>query len=138
MEVYLHCFFNLSARWGWVANATPRPLYPGNDPVPIVEENGWAPGPVCTDGVKLAPTGVQSPDCLLQIHLDRRVGCVKKELRRISYSKKNEVTGYWTKLHNEKLHCLSTAHITKIMKARCISEWGTQYKLETNDLYTKF
>ena len=24
------------ARWGWVVNATPRPLYPRQDPVPIV------------------------------------------------------------------------------------------------------
>jgi hypothetical protein len=28
----------------WVVNATPRPLYPGvRDPVPIVQESGWAP-----------------------------------------------------------------------------------------------
>jgi len=30
-------FFNLGARWGWVVNATPRPL---EDPVPIVQEAG--------------------------------------------------------------------------------------------------
>jgi hypothetical protein len=30
-----------------VVNATPRPLYPReSDAVPIVEEAGWAPGPV--------------------------------------------------------------------------------------------
>jgi hypothetical protein len=30
---------NLGARWGWVVNATPRPLYPRRrDPVPIVQE----------------------------------------------------------------------------------------------------
>ena len=23
-----YSFFNLGARWGWVVNATPRPLYP--------------------------------------------------------------------------------------------------------------
>ena len=34
---------------GWVVNATPRPLYPRErDPVPIVEEAGWAPGSVWT------------------------------------------------------------------------------------------
>ena len=32
---------------GWVVNATPRPLYPWErNPVPIVLEAGWAPGPV--------------------------------------------------------------------------------------------
>jgi hypothetical protein len=41
----LYSFFNLGARWGWVVNATPRPLYPGErDPLPIVREAGWAPG----------------------------------------------------------------------------------------------
>ena len=28
VEVQLYSFFNLAARWGWVVNATPRPLYP--------------------------------------------------------------------------------------------------------------
>jgi len=28
-------FFNLGARWGWVVNATPRPLYPGKDRCPL-------------------------------------------------------------------------------------------------------
>jgi hypothetical protein len=34
---------------GWLA---PRPgrFIPGNDPVPIVQEAGWAPGPVWTAG----------------------------------------------------------------------------------------
>jgi hypothetical protein len=29
----------------WVVNATSRQLYPRENPVPIVEEVGWAPGP---------------------------------------------------------------------------------------------
>jgi hypothetical protein len=55
-------FFNLGARWGWVVNATPRPLYPGKDPVPIVQEAGWAPGPVWMAAKNLAPTGIRSAD----------------------------------------------------------------------------
>ena len=31
LEVQLYSFFNLGARWGWVGNATPRPLYPGKE-----------------------------------------------------------------------------------------------------------
>jgi hypothetical protein len=27
---------NLGAKWGWLVNATPRPLYPEKDPVSIV------------------------------------------------------------------------------------------------------
>ena len=36
----------------------PRLLFtPGKDPVPIVQEAGWAPGPVWTGGENLAPPG---------------------------------------------------------------------------------
>jgi hypothetical protein len=46
-----------------VVSNTPRPtLPPGKDPVPIVQEAGWAPGPVCTGGENLASTGIRSPD----------------------------------------------------------------------------
>ena len=34
----------------------------GKDPVPIVQEAGWAPGPVWTGAENLAPTGIRSPD----------------------------------------------------------------------------
>ena len=41
----------------------PRPLFtPGKDTVPIVQEAGWAPGPVWTGAENLAPTGIRSPD----------------------------------------------------------------------------
>jgi hypothetical protein len=41
----------------------PRPLStPGNDPVPILQKAGWAPGPVWTGAEYLAPTGIRSPD----------------------------------------------------------------------------
>jgi len=33
----------------------------GKDPVPIVQEAGWAPGPVWTRAENLAPTGIRSP-----------------------------------------------------------------------------
>jgi hypothetical protein len=34
----------------------------GKDPVPIVQEAGWAPGPVWTGAENLAPIGIQSLD----------------------------------------------------------------------------
>jgi hypothetical protein len=50
-------------RRGWVVCSTPRPYFtPGKDPVPIVQEAGWAPGLVWTGG-KSRPTGIRSPDC---------------------------------------------------------------------------
>ena len=40
---------------GWGVSVTPRPLFtPGEDPVPIVQESGWAPGPVWT-GAEISP-----------------------------------------------------------------------------------
>jgi hypothetical protein len=40
----------------------PAALYPGKVPVLIVQEAGWAPGPVWTGAENLAPTGIRSPD----------------------------------------------------------------------------
>ena len=48
---------------GWVVNTTPRQIYPREtDPVPIVQEAGWAPGPVWMNAENFAPTGIRSPD----------------------------------------------------------------------------
>jgi hypothetical protein len=47
----------------WGVSVTPRPLFtPGKDRVPIVQEAGWDPGPVCTGAENLAPTGIGSVD----------------------------------------------------------------------------
>jgi hypothetical protein len=40
----------------------PTAFYPGKDPVPIVQEAGWAPGTVWTGAENLAPTGIRSPN----------------------------------------------------------------------------
>jgi hypothetical protein len=40
----------------------PAALYPGKDPVPIVQKAGWVPGPVWTGAENLASTGIRSPD----------------------------------------------------------------------------
>jgi len=44
-------FHDRGTRSGWVVSSTPRPHFtPGKDPVPILQEAGWAPGPVWTGG----------------------------------------------------------------------------------------
>jgi hypothetical protein len=45
-----------------VVSTTPRSLTPGKDPVLIVQEAGWTPGPVWTCAKNLVPTGIRSPD----------------------------------------------------------------------------
>ena len=48
---------------GWVVNSTLRPLYlRERDSVPILQEFGWAPGPVWTGAENLALTVIRSPD----------------------------------------------------------------------------
>ena len=48
-------FHDRSTRRGWVASSTPRPHFtPAKDPVPILQQAGWAPGPVWT-GEKSRP-----------------------------------------------------------------------------------
>ena len=48
---------------GWVVSVTPRPLFaPEKETVPIVQEAGWATGPVWTGVENLAPNGIRSPD----------------------------------------------------------------------------
>jgi hypothetical protein len=53
---------NLGSRRGWVVSTTPGRFTPEKDPVLIVQEAGWAPGPVWMCAKNLAPTGIRSPD----------------------------------------------------------------------------
>ena len=56
-------FLDHGPRRGWGVNVTAWPLFtPGKDPVPIVQEAGWVPGPVWTGEVNLATTGIRSAD----------------------------------------------------------------------------
>jgi hypothetical protein len=46
---------DLGTRW---SAPSPGRFSPGNDPVPIVQEAGWAPGPVWTGAENLDPTRI--------------------------------------------------------------------------------
>ena len=49
-------FHDHGTRRGWGVSVTPRPLFtPVTEPVPIVQEAGWVPGPVWTGAENLAP-----------------------------------------------------------------------------------
>ena len=55
-------FHDRGSRRGSVVKSTPRPHFtPGKDPVPILQEAGWAPGPVWTGG-KSRPHRDSIPD----------------------------------------------------------------------------
>ena len=56
-------FHDRGTRRGWVVSSKPRPHFtPGKDPVPILQEVGWAPGPVWTGG-KSRPNRDSIPVC---------------------------------------------------------------------------
>jgi len=55
-------FHDRGTRRGWVVNSTPRPHFtPGKNPIPILQEVGWAPGPVWKGG-KSRPNRDSIPD----------------------------------------------------------------------------
>ena len=86
-------FLDHGTRRGWGFNVTLRPLFtPGKDPVPIVQEAGWATGPVWTGAENLAPRrdsipGPSSP--------------VAQSLYRLSYPAHYEMNawGKWFAFH---------------------------------------
>jgi hypothetical protein len=61
-------FLNHGTRRGWGVSVTPRLLFtPGKDPVPIVQEAGWAPGLVWTGAENLARNGITWSDLPVEI-----------------------------------------------------------------------
>jgi len=54
-------FHDRGTRRGWVVSSTPWSHFtPGKDPVTILEEAGWAPGPVWTGAENLVSSGIRS------------------------------------------------------------------------------
>jgi len=55
-------FHDRGTRMGWVVSSTPRPHFtPGKNPVPILQEDEWAPGPIRLGG-KSRPHRDSIPD----------------------------------------------------------------------------
>jgi len=74
---------DIGTRRGWVVSSTPRSHFtPGKDPVPILQEAGWAPGQVWMGG-KSRPHRDSIPDC----------PACSQSLYRLSYRAHN--TGIW-------------------------------------------
>jgi hypothetical protein len=56
-------FLDHGIRRGWGVSVILQPLFtPRKNPAPIVQEAGWAPGPVWTGAENLAPSRIRSPD----------------------------------------------------------------------------
>jgi len=66
-------FMTAALEGGWVVSITPRPHFtPVKDPVPIVQEAGWATGPVWTGG-KIIPTEIRSRTVQPKVQLLNRL-----------------------------------------------------------------
>ena len=64
-------------------------LTPGKDPVPIVQEAGWAPGPVWTGGENFAPPGFD-PRTVQPVG-SRYTDYATRPTSTVSHSKKNKL-----------------------------------------------
>ena len=90
-------FHDHGTRRGWGVSVTSQlPFTPEEDPVPIVQEAGWAPGPVWTGAENLAPTSIWSPD--RPAH--------SQSLYRLSYPTHNLVVS-----HVQNVLCMWVQHI---------------------------
>jgi len=70
-------FHDRSTRRGWVVSSTPRPHFtPGKDPVPILQDAGWAPGPVWKGG-KSRPHRDSIPDRPVHSQSLYRLSCAE-------------------------------------------------------------
>ena len=99
-------FHDHGTRRGWMASSTPRPhITPKKDPVPILHEAGWAPGPVWTGG-KSRPHWNSIPDRPAR----------SQSLYRLSYLAHN--SGQYPVISLERLrkHKQSTANIASVSK----------------------
>ena len=96
-------FHDRGTRRGWVVSSTPRPHFaPGKDPVPILQEAGWAPGPVWTGG-KSRPHRDSIPDRPAR----------SQSLYRLSYRahRANNITNK---------NCMNKIRILKYCKSTCL------------------
>jgi hypothetical protein len=99
---------------GW---STPRPgrFTPGNNTVLIVQEAGWAPGPVWTGAENLTLTGIRSPDrparssVAIPTELPRPTFCTQTNLIYLQLSEYNY------------LYCL-------VLIPKYVSETGTTFR----------
>ena len=62
LRLLLYSFYNIGARWDWWLTPRPGRFPPRNDPVPIVQEAGWGPGPVCRGTENPTFIGIRPPD----------------------------------------------------------------------------
>ena len=111
-------FHDRGTRRGWVISSTPRPHFtPGKEPVPILQEAGWAPGPVWTGG-RSRPHRDSIPDRPAR----------SQSLYRLSYPghPTNNIPVLYTSMRSDK-QCPCTVYkheARQIISLHYIQAWG--------------
>jgi len=119
-------FHDRGTRRGWVVSSTPRPHFtPGKDPVPILQEAGWAPGKVWTGGKSLPhrdsipdpPARSQSLYLLsYPAHANGTVLLLNKPRRRVSIW----VPSYWRSLISFQADFCSDCELVASNMRHCV------------------
>ena len=120
-------FHDHGTRRGWVVSSTPRSyITSGKDPVPIVQEAGWAPVPIWTGG-KFSPTGIRSPDRPTR----------SQSLYRLSYPVHTSDISWYYFVYSKYTYIDSTSirgeRICFIRK-----EWNSSKKMRPREILVKF
>jgi hypothetical protein len=112
----------------WVVNVTSCPLYPREwDPVTVVEEAVWAPGPVWMGAEHLAPTEIRSPERLARSESLYRLRyadpqCVNRTIEIYAPLQLSRVVCVEGKSLTSYIHCnVKLPHyMRKVWKLRCL------------------
>ena len=94
----------------------PGRFYPGNDPVSIAQEAGWATGPSWTCAENLVPTGIRTPDRPARSQSLYRLSYPAHENRHNQSKTQHRVQRKHTNVRNEKFR--NNKRATILMKNR--------------------
>jgi len=98
-------FHDHGTRRGWAVSSTPQPHFtPGKDPVPILQEAGWAPGPVWT-GRKFRRHRDSIPDLLAH----------SQSLYRLTYPTHTHIYIY---IYTHRLHNIYIGNLLRAWNTR--------------------
>jgi len=114
-------FHDRRTRRGWVVSSTRRPHFtPEKDPVPSLQEAGWALGPVWTGAENLVPTGIRSRT--VQPLVSRYTDWVTRPTQH------THAHYIYTELFEMIVGVLTTRHLVLQMQPRVISFCGSRFR----------
>ena len=121
---------------GWVVSSTPRPHFTlGKDPVPILQEDGWAPGPVWTDG-KSRPHRDSIPDrparsqSLCRLSYPAHLLAILKKLKQTDNERRKRVCLLQNAQHSSEPHPVTFQWAWEVKRSKRVAD-HTLFQLVT-------